>query len=248
MPELIASTAVIQAFFIVHVFRTARPYWWALLIVATPVVGCVIYYLLEIFPGSSEQRSARRAAVKVASALMVNGSLRRRLMDAESCPSVANKVAAAEELVRCGMYYRAVGMFQSALQGIYVNDPQLMLGLARAHVNNETFEQAREVLARLQRIDRRYCPEEACLLNARALEGLGDHEDALLEYERLTQVFVGLEARCRYGLLLKRLGLNVQANRVFEEVLAHARRFNVRVHTEQVWIDMAKRSLVHAQA
>jgi len=248
MPELIAFTAVVQAFFIVHVFRTAKPYWWAVLIVATPVVGCVIYYLLEIFPGSSEQRTARRATRKVASALMLNGSLRLRLIDAESCPSVANKVAAAEELMRHGMYYRAVGMYQSALQGIYANDPQLMMGLARAHVNNETFEQAREVLARLQRVDRRYCPEEACLLNARALEGLGQHEEALREYQRLVQVFVGLEAKCRYGLLLKRLGLNVQANRVFGEVLAQARRSNIRLHTEQVWVDMAKRSLAHAQA
>jgi len=248
MPELIAFTAVIQAFFIVHVFRSARAYWWALLIVATPVVGCVIYYLFEIFPGSSEQRTARRTAIKIAGALMVNGSLRARLMEAESCPSVANKLAAAEELVRCGMYYRAVGMYESALRGIYANDPQLMMGLARAHVNNETFEQAREVLARLQRVDPRYRPDEACLLNARALEGLGQHQEALRVYERLTHVFVGLEARCRYGLLLKRLGLSTQANRVFEEVLAYARRFNVPVHAEQVWIDMAKRSLVHAQA
>jgi hypothetical protein len=248
MPELIALTAVIQAFFIVHVFRAAKPHWWALLILTTPVVGCVIYYLIEIFPGSSDQRAARRVAGRLASAFVVNGNLRRRLLDAESCPSVANRVAAAEELVRCGMYYRAVGMYRSALQGIYANDPQLMMGLARAHVNNETYEQAREVLARLQRVDHRYRPEESRLLNARSLEGMGRHDEALSEYEGLAQVYVGLEAKCRYGLLLKRLGLERQATQVFEEVLTYARRFNLRMDAEQVWIDTAKRSLIEAQA
>jgi hypothetical protein len=49
-------------------------------------------------------------------------------------------------------------------------------------------------------------------------------------------------------LLLKRLGFNKQANNVFNDVLAHAGRFNIRTDAEQVWIDTAKRSLLEAQA
>src|SRR5262245_56127295 len=48
MPLLIALTAFIQAFFLFHVFRNGKPYWWALLILSTPVIGCIIYYLVEI--------------------------------------------------------------------------------------------------------------------------------------------------------------------------------------------------------
>jgi len=146
------------------------------------------------------------------------------------------------------MYYRAVGMYEAALQGIYATDPQLIMGLARAHVNNQTFEQGRGVLERLSRIDSRFRPEEVRLLNARALERMGRHHEALREYEELTHIFVGLEAKCRYGLLLKRLGYNKQANHVFSEVLAYARRFNIRIDAERVWIDTAKRSLVEARA
>jgi hypothetical protein len=248
MPLLIALTAVIQAFFLYHVFRTGRPHFWALLILFVPVVGAVIYYAFEIFPGSREHRNARLVANQLAQAFMPNSELQRRLLEVERCPSVNNRIAAAEGLMRCGMYYRAVGMYEGALQGIYANDPQLMMGLARAHVNNHTFEQATEVLERLHRLDARYRPDDARLLNARALEGMGRHREALREYEELTHVFVGLEAKCRYGLLLKRLGFNKQANNVFNDVLAYAGRFNIRMDAEQVWIDTAKRSLLEAQA
>ena len=120
------------------------------------------------------------------------------------------------------------------------------MGLARAHVNNQTYEQSREVLERLVRIDARYRPDEVRLLNARALEGLGRHGDALQEYRQLCEVYVGLEAKCRYGLLLKRLHMNDEAHQVFSEVLAYARRFNLRVDAEQVWVDTARRSIAHA--
>ena len=179
----------------------------------------------------------------MATAFMPNADLRRRLAEVELCPSVSNKVAAAEALIRCGMYYRAVGLYESAMRGIYAADPQLLMGLARAHVNNQTYEQAIEVLERLQRIDARFRPEELRLLIARALEGLGRNQDALREYETLVQVYVGLEAKCRYGLLLKKLGKDKQANQVFSEVLTYAQRFNLRLDAEQGWIDTARRSL-----
>jgi len=243
MPVLVVLTALIQACFVLHVFRTGRPYWWALVITTTPLVGCAIYYMVEIFPRSREYRTARRMSTHMATAFMPNADLRRRLAEVELCPSVSNKVAAAEALIRCGMYYRAVGLYESAMRGIYAADPQLLMGLARAHVNNQTYEQAIEVLERLQRIDARFRPEELRLLIARALEGLGRNQDALREYETLVQVYVGLEAKCRYGLLLKKLGKDKQANQVFSEVLTYAQRFNLRLDAEQGWIDTARRSL-----
>ena len=116
MPALIALTAVIQAFFVLHVFRTRRPYWWAVVITATPVVGCLVYYFIEVFPRSREFRGAQRMSAQVATAFVPHVELRRRLTDLQLCPSVSNKVAAAEELMRCGMYYRAVCLYEEALR------------------------------------------------------------------------------------------------------------------------------------
>jgi hypothetical protein len=246
MPLFIVLVAVIQAWFVLHVFRTGRSYWWAVVITATPLVGCAVYYFMEMFPKAPEFRTARRVSSTVASALVPQADLRRLLIEVQNCPSVSNKVATAQALMRAGMYYRAVGFYEDALRGIYATDPQLLIGLALAHVGNQTFEQAREVLERLTRIDARFRPEEVRLLNARALEGLGRYEEALHEYAELCSVYVGLEAKCRYGLLLKQMGFITQANEVFSDVLVYARRFDLRLPTEKAWVETARASIVEA--
>jgi hypothetical protein len=81
---------------------------------------------------------------------------------------------------------------------------------------------------------------------ARTHEGLGETEQALAEYEEVAQVYIGLEAKCRYGMLLKQLGFAVQANSVFKEMLEHAKRFKVNLDTERPWIDTARRNLMEA--
>jgi hypothetical protein len=248
MPILIALTAVIQAFFIYHVFRTGRALSWALVILGLPVIGCLAYYLAAVFPRSREYAAARVAVSELARALNPSTELTRRLVALRMCPSVANKIAAAEEFMRCGVFREAIGLYRDARSGPHADDPSLLLGLARAHVNNETYVEAQAALQELRRLDARYRPEEARLLYARTLEGLGDAHGALAEYRELENIYVGLEAKCRYGMLLKQLGHRVQANRVFREMLEHARRFRINLETERPWIDAARRHLVHAGA
>ena len=72
---------------------------------------------------------------------------------------------------------------------------------------------------------------------------MGEDASALDEYERLADTAAGLEAKVRYGQLLKRLGHETQAQTVFEDVLAHAKRFNVKHEEEQAWVGVARREL-----
>jgi hypothetical protein len=241
MPVLVALTAVIQACFIYHVYRTGRPYWWAAIILSAPVVGCVIYYALEVFPNSREHRSARRAASQVARAFNPSGELKRRLEDLAVCPSVSNRTAAAEAFARCGVFHEAVRLYRESLSGAHADDPSVLLALARAQVSNGDHAEARATLDRLHAVDARYRPDEARLLHARVLEGLGETQQALVEYEELAPVYVGLEAKCRYAMLLKQLGFAVQANATFQDMLEHVARFKVNIDSERQWIDAARR-------
>jgi len=42
-----------------HALKTRRPYWWIFVIMAAPVMGCVIYYFVEVFPGTRGRRGRR---------------------------------------------------------------------------------------------------------------------------------------------------------------------------------------------
>src|SRR5689334_16868947 len=107
MPLLIL-TVIVQACFIFHVFKTGRPYWWAYVILGFPAVGCVIYYFVEVFPGSREHYAANRASRKLAHALDPQKELRRCTEALEISPTVQNRVALAEELLHYGRCEEAI--------------------------------------------------------------------------------------------------------------------------------------------
>lgn len=243
MPVVIALTVLIQAFFIVHVFRTGRPYWWAFIILSAPVLGCVVYYFVEVFPGSREHRSANRFAKDLVRSVNPTKELNRRLEALETSPTVVNKVAAAEEYMQCGGFEQAAALYESALAGIHGSDPDLLLGLAGAQLEIGTYREVLRTLDRLEAADAAYHRNDAQLLRARAHEGLAEKDAALAIYEKLVPVFVGLEARYRYAALLGRLGHRQQSLATYRTLLDHARRHQVSLAADQRWVDAAVRAV-----
>lgn len=242
MPLLIL-TFIIQGCFIYHVFKTGRPYWWAYVILGFPVAGCIVYYFVEVFPGSREHRAAHRAKRDIARALNPGRELERRREAVEIAPTVENKVALAEELLRCGCAQEAVVLYRDARTGPHAGDAGLALGSAYAYSTAGDFARARDLVDELQTTHKSFRQNEVALLHARVLEGTGDDAAALDAYERLVEAYVGLEAKVRYGQLLKRLGDMMQARSVFEDVIAHARRFKIAHEEERAWVRVAKKEL-----
>ena len=224
-------------------FKTGRPAWWAYVILGAPVVGCIAYYFLEIFPGSREHLAANRATRDISRTLNPGKELKRCLEAVEIAPTVENKVALAQEWLRCGRPQEAIDLYRETRTGPHANDSELALGLARAYAAAGEFAQARAIAEELRAKHEKFRENDVALLHARALEGLGEHTSALDEYERLADTAAGLEAKVRYGQLLKRLGHETQARSVFEAVLAHAKRFNVKHEEEQAWVSLARKEL-----
>jgi hypothetical protein len=243
MPLLIL-TVIIQACFIFHVFKTGRPSWWAYVILGFPVAGCVIYYFIEVFPGSREHRLANRATRQIGHALDPDKELRRRMEAVEISPTVHNRITLAQELLRHGRAGEAVQHYREARSGPSANDPQLAFGLVHALLAHNDLSQARTVLDELIQQHASFRPDAIALLRARVLEGLGEAEAALAQYERVMESFVGLEAKVRYGQLLKQLGHAAQAQSVLQDVIVHATRFKIKHEEERAWVEIARRELV----
>jgi hypothetical protein len=240
---LIILTLIVECCFIYHVFKTGRPAWWAYVILGAPVVGCVAYYFLEIFPGSREHLAANRAARDIARALNPAKELKRCLDAVEIAPTVQNKVALARECLRVGHTQEAIVLYRETRNGAHADDPDLALGLAVAYVAAGDFAQARTLAEELRVKHGKFRQNDVALLNARALQGLGEDTAALDEYERLADTALGLEAKVRYGQLLKRLGHETHARSIFQDALAYAKRFNVQHEDEQAWVSVARKEL-----
>jgi hypothetical protein len=207
------------------------------------VVGCIAYYFIEIFPGSREHLAANRTGRDIARALNPDKELKRCLEAVEVAPTVENKVALAQEWLRFERPEEAITLYRETRVGPHANDPDLLLGLARSYLAADEFANAREAVDELRSKHAKFREHEVALLHARVLEGLGEDASALDQYEHLVDVAVGLEPRIRYARLLKRLGHETQARKVFEDVLTHAKRFNIKHEEERGWVSVARKEL-----
>lgn len=241
MPLLAGLSLAIQIFFVIHAYRSGAPRYWVFVILVFPVAGCLAYYFLEVFPGTREARSARKAVQDIAKALDPERDLRAKLEEVRTCGSVDNRLALAAECVAAGMHAEAIDLYQGCRSGPYANDPQILYGLARAQLEVGQHGPARGTIDLIERLHPKFKTQEVALLRARTLEASGQHEAALAAYRELVPAYVGFEAQCRYGLLLRKLGLESDAQSAFLHMLHKARRQTPVIDAEKRWIDIARR-------
>jgi hypothetical protein len=206
-------------------------------------MGCIIYYFVEVFPGSREHRRAHKAARSLARVLQPDADLRKRVEELEVCGSVDNKIALAAECMNHQMYADAARLYESCLSGAYAADGAILFGLAKASVDAGDWSKADAAIVRLKKDAPKMRPVETRLLEARVLEGRGENDAALAIYRELLAVFVGLEARYRYGSLLLRLGKTEAAMQMFNEVVRHAKRFTSSLEEEERWASAARQAI-----
>ncbi len=240
MPLLGLLIVVIQFSFAFHALKTGRPYWWLFVIMGFPVMGCLIYYFVEVFPGSKEERKAHKTARSLIRKLQPDADLKKRVADLETCGSVDNKMALAEECLNHQMYEEAVTLYESCLKGAFADDGALLVRLAGAATEAGQWDKAQAVLECLAAVAPKHVSPETQLLHARIAQGRGQNDAALSAYRELIPEFVGLEARVRYGQLLDQLGQQEAALQMFNEVLAHSKRFASSIDSEHQWAEAAR--------
>lgn len=241
MPVIGAVVLFIQLCFAYHALKTGRPYWWLFIIMAFPVIGCVLYYLVEVFPTSRESRNAEKAVRSIVKALDPEKDLRARVADVEACGSVDNRIALARECVGRGLYGEAAALYRSCLTGIHADDPDIRLGLANALLHAQSCDEAAALAQALRQSRPSFRVNDVRLVLARSFEGMGRVEDALAEYGVLAETFPGEEGRWRYGALLARAGRAEQARNVFQSMLRNAERMpGYYRDTQREWLMRAR--------
>lgn len=224
MPILGGIVLVIQLCFAYHALKTGRPYWWLFVIMGFPVIGSMLYYFVEVFPSTRESRTAEKTVRNIVKSFDPDKDLRERAADVESCGSVANRMALAQECVARGLYDEAETLLRSCLAGIHENDPDVIYGLANVLVHKSSYEAALPELRKLAENHPSFRAIDVRMLLAETLEGTGELDKAIVEFQALAESYPGEEGRWRYGALLKRMGRADEAHEVFRGMLKRAER------------------------
>jgi hypothetical protein len=187
-------------------------------------------------------RRSHRAAAGVVGVLDPGRGLRDATRLVEMTPTAKNKAGLAEQYMLAGRTAEAVALYRETLTGIHETDPGMMLGLARALHAQGDAAGTEHVLEALRAANPRYNSSEGHLLYARSLEEQGKSAAALEEYAALVNYFPGQEARVRYGMLLDKCDRQIEARRLYDEVIQaieYGPRHQYREQRE--WYDLAKR-------
>jgi hypothetical protein len=239
----ILSIAV-QAGLIVHVIKTGRNMLWIWAIALLPLLGSIVYVVVEILPQALGSRTARRATTGVRRMIDPDRELRRASVEVEVSGNVDARRRLAEELFERSQYDAAIDVYRGGLKGIFEHDPTLLLGLARAQFAKQDFPAARATLERLTQHNPDFKSADAQLLYARTLEAEEALDEAERAYATLAPGYPGAEARLRYGVLLKRRGKLQEAHRVLKDLLDGARLGPAHYRKAQAeWLERARREL-----
>jgi hypothetical protein len=244
MPILGAVVLLIQLCFAYHALKTGRPYWWLFVIMAFPVIGCVLYYFVEVFPTSRESRKAEKAVQAIVKSFDPDKSLREHVANLEDCGSVENRIALARSCMDRRMYREAASLYRRCLAGVHESDPDIRFGLSAALLGAGDFKEAHAVAQALRHSHASFRSAEVQLVAAKALEGLGRLDDALAEYRVLADTYAGEEGRWRYGALLLRTGRGTEAGDIFRRMLRHAERMPDHYREAQRdWLALARQQV-----
>jgi hypothetical protein len=209
-----------------------------------PLVGILVYLIVEVLPGVLGSRGTRQAVAGAAKVFDPGRGLRQAQRQLQISPSAQNKAVLANELLLAGQPGSSAALYREALTGIHETDPALMLGLARALFALGDAHETQVTLERLREANPGYASPDGHLLYARSLEQQGNTDAALYEYAALVPYYAGQEARARYALLLEKTGRVDEAQKIFEEIrqsIDYGPRHQYREQRE--WYELAKKHL-----
>ncbi len=244
MPLIVMLDLLVALFLMNHVRETGRPQYWYFIILAIPVVGSIAYVCFELIPDMGNTRRGQKVTRGIADILSPDREFDRLHDAAKTTGSVETKRALAAECERKGMWEEAIRLYEAAAQGMYAEDPPLLVGLARSQLNGGDAQRAMETLDKLRAAHPELDDQDAHLIYARCLEDQGRIAGAEAEFSRLSGYYVGLEARTRYALFLQRNGNPEKARELFGSVVrASAARGVVLTDADKIWLRTARENI-----
>jgi hypothetical protein len=227
---------LLQLAFIVHVYRTGRPYWWIYILLVAPAIGGLAYLFLELLP----EWSVNRGGFWTPRALRI----RRLKEELEESDIVKTRLLLADELLAAGESPEACEVAEAGLTGVFKDDPHTLVAVARFRLEAGKAREALDALSRANTNHDRMLELEATVLRGRALYELGRHEEAQTEMRTAQDRYSGEEPRYFLALSLKATGRADEARALFEDIVKKFRRASrAWRRSERHWFRLAAGSL-----
>jgi hypothetical protein len=209
---------LIALFFAIHAVRSGRPIYWLFILFSFPLLGSVVYFLVEYLPGTRLNHDVGKAARSFAKSLDPGRELRDAQRAFDLSPTVQNRLRLGRALMASGSPNDAITHFDACLQGPFANDPEIRYDAATARQQAGQAAAALETLRALRQTRPDFRPEGVSVLIAQCLSETGRGAEARQEFESALTRFDNVEVRARYAIFAAKSGDLATAERMREEM------------------------------
>jgi len=217
-PALFLASIVFSLLLCVHVVRSKRELYWLFIILIFQPLGGLVYFVAILLPEIVRGPTARRLGETARATLDPGRDYRTAKAAYDDTPSVQNAMKLAEAAMALEKWGEADGLYATAMQGLYADDPALMVGRAHALLELDRPAEALDLLDRAKDFGDAGVSPQAALARARALHAQGRDMEAEGAYQDAVKRMPGLEAPARYAVFLARTDRREQALETLAEI------------------------------
>ena len=202
----------------VHVVRTGQQMYWLMIILLFQPLGGLVYLIAIVAPeflGGAKAQKARQVARQV---LDPQREYREAGQAVDDTPTVANRARLAAAAAGLGKHAEAERLYAEALQGMYADDPQLLLGRANALIELDRAAEALPLLEGLSAQSPAARTPNVALAMGRAYHALGRHAEADTALRWAAAHLPGFEGMARYAVFLAQTGRKDEAREALAEI------------------------------
>jgi len=202
----------------VHVVRTHQQMYWLWIILAFQPLGGLVYLLAIIAPEFLGGAKARRVGQAARDILDPQREYRAATQAVDDAPTVANRARLAAAASGLGKHAEAERLYAEALQGMYADDPQLLLGRATALIELDRAAEALPLLEGLSAQSPAARTPNVALAMGRAYQALGRQTEADTALRWAAAHLPGFEGMARYAVFLAQTGRKDEAREALAEI------------------------------
>jgi len=224
----------------VHVVRTGQQMYWLMIILLFQPLGGLVYLLAIIAPEFLGGSKARQVGKTARDILDPQREYRTATQAVDDAPTVANRARLAAAASSLGKHAEAERLYGEALQGMYADDAQLMLGRANALLELNRAAEALPLLETLSAQSPAARTPNVALAMGRAYHAVGRVSDADTALRWAAAHLPGFEGMARYAVFLAQTGRKDEAKETLAEINKRLAKTHSHFRKEaRAWRDLA---------
>jgi len=217
---------IVAIFFAIHALRNHRNMYWLIILFSFPLLGSVVYFVVEFLPASRVNRGLNKATQVATSLLDPERELRESRKAFDLSPSAQNRFRLANALLARGETKEAILNFDACLKGPFGKDPAFLFAAATAKLQDGQVQAALEMAKALRAGAPDFLLERSMLLLAQAYAAANDQEAAHAEYAAAAERFGSIEAKSHYAIWAAKTNDVARAKKIYEELMHSQRHWN----------------------